>query len=876
MITIDWATFVINVPRADLTLVQTVPTEIRELDLNWFRLQLKDIEDSEDGMPFPNTHTHNTEVSLGGITYARVIEILDPYSITFEDGQYAVNLVGANSNVGDKVNLNQVSIRSNNSAGLISSPAIEYSSFNGGVMVDINSPYFGTTFPRGTEQMPVNNMDDAILIAEYRGFKRIYLKSDIILSENYQLSGYELVGSSHVNTVVIIEPQAIVDSVSIIDCDISGTMDGNTAIEHCIVTNLEFMNGHIHESELHGNITLAGGIDAYIDKSSQLTMGTTPIIDMGVSGQNLVVTNYSGIIKIVNFSGASNSVAIGLSAGYIILDSTSVKEGSVIISGIGELIDEYGNRILSGIWNGGVNIQNSLINKDTINEATQLSTYVYIDVVNGSAGTEFPIGTKRTPSNNLTDAVSIANNLGIEDLFFLSNYTFSATTYINGFGLHGSGTNQTLLTFISGSLVPNCHFHNLTATGVLSGFIGMYDGMLINLTGLGILPSSQSIMIQRTLFDGVVSVPSNYSGTVTLIDCYSNVPGAQTPTLDFGDCTGKLQVRNYTGGLQLRNMTQGNLVSVDLVSGNLKLENTVTSGTIVARGVGKMVESATGQYIPSGIWNGGVIVSNDIMSKGTISTAVWDEPLANHVIAGSTGRVLSLSEFAGVVWLDPINGVSGTTYPIGTRGYPSNNGPDALQIAIRESITEFRIDGDFTTTTNLSDYTIAGDTFLDDGLTFNNNTYSGITFKYLRLDGIATFTNCEFIGCFIENIENFSGEVIGGRISNNISVEAGKTFSGVELVVEGDNTIIDLQNAPCTVSLDVNSGIITFINAVAGCLIELNLRGGEIVLDSSCVGGDFYAEGSGTLYDNSAMTILDNHLLALEPIADYVWNKTLP
>jgi len=151
-----------------------------------------------------------------------------------------------------------------------------------------------------------------------------------------------------------------------------------------------------------------------------------------------------------------------------------------------------------------------------------------------------------------------------------------------------------------------------------------------------------------------------------------------------------------------------------------------------------------------------------------------------------------------------------------------------------------------------------------------------MTFKNLHLDGIATFSECEFIDCFIENIENFSGEIIGGRISNNISIEAGKTMSGVDIVVEGDNTIIDLQSQPCTVSLDVKSGIITFINAIAGCLIELNLSGGEIVLDSSCVGGDFYAEGSGTLYDSSAMTILDNHLLALEPIADYVWNKTLP
>lgn len=117
-ISIDWATLEIIVPKADLTLVQTSPFEVRSLDLDVFRLALKDIEDSSDGMAFTRTHNHNTTINLGGVILARVIEILEPYTVTFEDGQYAVNLLGANSNVGDKVNVNQVSIRSANSAGL--------------------------------------------------------------------------------------------------------------------------------------------------------------------------------------------------------------------------------------------------------------------------------------------------------------------------------------------------------------------------------------------------------------------------------------------------------------------------------------------------------------------------------------------------------------------------------------------------------------------------------------------------------------------------------------------------------------------------------------------------------------------------------------
>ncbi len=116
-ITIDWLTKIINVPRADMTLVQASP-EIRALDVNSFRLELKDIEDGE-GMPFLDTHQHNPPVTVGGVTLARTVEIINGYTITFEDGQYAVNLSGANNNVADVTNINQVSVRSANSGGLV-------------------------------------------------------------------------------------------------------------------------------------------------------------------------------------------------------------------------------------------------------------------------------------------------------------------------------------------------------------------------------------------------------------------------------------------------------------------------------------------------------------------------------------------------------------------------------------------------------------------------------------------------------------------------------------------------------------------------------------------------------------------------------------
>jgi len=366
-VSIDWGTKVITVPKADLTLIQSTPTEIREMNLNWFRLQLKDLEDSADGMPMPDTHRHNTEVTLGSLTFARVIEIINGYTVTFENGSYAVNLVGANSNVGDKVNVNNVSVRSQNSAGLISSPAIEYASFNGGVIVDADSGITGTVFPRGTEQMKVDNIKDALEIANYRGFNKIYFYSDYTLGSDADMDDFIIQGQSHVNINLTINEAANVKDVVIRECTITGTLDGGNSLNRCIVGDITYLNGHIHDSALVGTISLDGNKDAYLVNCSMSDWVHTPTIDMGSAGQDLIMIQFTGKLKIINMSG-TNKVGIGLAGGNVILNSANVTSGVVHVSGVGKLVDESGNYIPTGTWNG-VTIYNELLSEDTVSDA---------------------------------------------------------------------------------------------------------------------------------------------------------------------------------------------------------------------------------------------------------------------------------------------------------------------------------------------------------------------------------------------------------------------------------------------------------------------------------------------------------------------------
>ena len=140
-ISIDWLTRVIYIPKTEMSLIQEYPSQIRELDLNNFRLALKDLEDNADGMVWPTTHSHVPPLTVGGVTLARVVEIINDYTITFEDGQYAVNLVGANSNVADRINPNQVSVRSANSAGLVALTEIYEATEASRMLIEVMRPH---------------------------------------------------------------------------------------------------------------------------------------------------------------------------------------------------------------------------------------------------------------------------------------------------------------------------------------------------------------------------------------------------------------------------------------------------------------------------------------------------------------------------------------------------------------------------------------------------------------------------------------------------------------------------------------------------------------------------------------------------------------
>ena len=171
-VTIDWGTQTISVPQSYLTFVSGITYS---LDIDQLRLDLKDLEDGEDGIAFPKTHNHNTEVTLSGVTYARIVEFINGYVVDFVDDVtpgsfFIISCTGANHNLADVLSTTHrhFALVVNNAAGLIVHQAAA-----GPTLVDANilSIDGSTTVPAlmriASETMLIGTVSNVISNSEF-------------------------------------------------------------------------------------------------------------------------------------------------------------------------------------------------------------------------------------------------------------------------------------------------------------------------------------------------------------------------------------------------------------------------------------------------------------------------------------------------------------------------------------------------------------------------------------------------------------------------------------------------------------------------------------------------------------------------------------
>ena len=217
---------------------------------------------------------------------------------------------------------------------------IEYASFNGGVTVDLLSSYYGTAYPVGTPQQPVNNFTDALAIAGQRGFTTFFIIGDADINDTLDFDGFIFVGESQSKSDIVIDTAASVDGCEFYDAHVTGVLDGNSKVKGCVLDNLSYIYGIVEQCLLEAGTILLGGSNMaqFIDCwSGSADQSNIPYIDMGGSGQDLILRNYNGAIGIKNLTG-NNKVSIDLNSGVVVLDST-ITAGEIVVRGVGQVID---------------------------------------------------------------------------------------------------------------------------------------------------------------------------------------------------------------------------------------------------------------------------------------------------------------------------------------------------------------------------------------------------------------------------------------------------------------------------------------------------------------------------------------------------------
>jgi len=379
MITIDYSVtpYIINVPRLYTQFVATDPQtglEVRQMNLTQFAQDIGDLQDNVEGAWAPTAYEYTAPVSVGGVQLAPVVVITEFYVVQFEDLQYAVNLVGANTNVQDQVVVNQVSIRPSNSAGLTFSDAINSQSFlEAAVWVDSEDGLPGTQFPRGTPPDEVDNVTDAITIALREGLHRFNIRGTFNAVGNVGIERYHVKGQTPQNAIIVANALNVTNS-SFERIAIVGSITGRGTFQDCSVAktlNLSGVEGIWDNCGIAGNLTLdASATEPIVFKDCISTIAGTdkPSLDCNGTAAGINFRRYAGGLAVTNFNNPAGAMTLDLMGSEVSIDSVSCTNGEIVARGVGKLIDENGNVIPNGsiTINGNLFISNRLVNSDQV------------------------------------------------------------------------------------------------------------------------------------------------------------------------------------------------------------------------------------------------------------------------------------------------------------------------------------------------------------------------------------------------------------------------------------------------------------------------------------------------------------------------------
>lgn len=497
----------------------------------------------------------------------------------------------------------QVVITASSSATLQEQLDIQHAVFNGGVTIDVIGGVAGTTFPTGTSRQPVNNVVDAVAIAGINGLSQIFILGDLTLDTGDNVPSFIIHGQATSMTNLIVNPGADVTDTQFRNLTLSGTLDGTASMIGCHIGTLSIFNGDVVNCLLEtGVITLSGGgHTSFLDCWDGTAGISQPIIDLGGTGQALIVRNYPGGLEIRNKTGPEDVSISGIGIRVVINDT--VTNGEIVLRGTGK----WGNK---DTYVGGATVIDELVDGVQIKDIHgQMSREIYVDqevLVNGN-------GYQQSPFNNFTDAVDFAEANALPHLVLKTDSIVDRQ--LKNFVIRG-------LRFptldLNNQNMDKSSVQELTITGTHLGAILVEDAGVNNVNG--------EILAQRVAIGGTYTLRGGSFSIMSEVNPL--FPG--TPwTLDLGlaDTASVIGVSNASGDIVVTNMdVVGDMVAFHMSQGTLLIDASCTAGTIEVTGDVEITDNSTGATV---------------ITSAVTSHTIWNRIATDHLAAGTTGLMLN-------------------------------------------------------------------------------------------------------------------------------------------------------------------------------------------------------------------------------------------
>jgi hypothetical protein len=235
-------------------------------------------------------------------------------------------------------------------------------------------------------------------------------------------------------------------------------------------------------------------------------------------------------------------------------------------------------------------------------EQASFNNRIAIDVINGVAGTEYPIGTQKMPARTLADAKLIATARGFDTFYVIGDLTIGATDVVSSFRFQGQGATlnvfKTTITFVQGCVASNTHYYNARITGYQGGESNYHDCIIDG------VENAHCIYERCGFIDGTTRGYSiKQSGSVSgahasyYKECFSD---EGTTIIDRNGAKVNVTLDGFSGRVKIinqNNATASGTMWIHLNGGTVTVDASCTKGKIYITGTGTLVNLAQGTEV---------------------------------------------------------------------------------------------------------------------------------------------------------------------------------------------------------------------------------------------------------------------------------------